>query len=54
VNYKINCSLFSFAEYDLVMDSMDGILLLFGIILLIIAEILSKAQALKEEQELTI
>ena len=53
-DYKINSSLFSFSEYKLVMDYFDGIWLLFGIVVLLIAEILSKALALKEEQELTI
>ncbi len=54
LNYKINASLFSFSEYSLVMDSMDGIWFLFGVVVLLIAEILSKALVLKEEQELTI
>jgi len=53
-NYKINSSLFSFSDYELVMDYFDGIWLLFGVVVLMIAEILSKALALKEEQELTI
>jgi len=54
LNYKINASLFSFSEYSLMMDSMDGIWFLFGVVVLLIAEILSKALVLKEEQELTI
>jgi len=54
LNYKLNASLFSFSEYQLKMDSIDSIWLLFGIVVLLIAEILSKAKVLKEEQELTI
>ncbi len=53
-NYKINSSLFSFSEYKLVMDYFDGIWLLFGIVVLLIAEILAKALILKEDQKLTI
>jgi hypothetical protein len=54
MNYKINCALVSLADYEIVIDCMDGIWLLFGIVVLLIAEILSKALVLKEEQELTI
>lgn len=54
LNYKLNASLFSFSEYQLKMDSIDSIWLLFGIVVVLIAEILSKAKVLKEEQELTI
>ena len=53
-HYKINCSIFSFSEYEIVMDSADDIWLLFGIVVLLAAEVLSKALVLKEEQELTI
>lgn len=51
---KINASLFSFSEYKIVMRSMDVIWLLFGVVVLLFAAILSKAQELKEENELTI
>lgn len=51
---KINASLFSFSEYKIVMDTMDAIWLLFGVVVLLFAEILSKAFVLKEEQELTV
>ena len=54
LNLKINSTLFSFSDYELVMDYMDGIWLLFGIVVLMIAEVLAKALSLKEEQELTI
>jgi hypothetical protein len=54
MDYRINISIFSFTDYKIVMGYMDGIWLLFGIVVLLIAEILSKALALKEEQELTI
>lgn len=54
LNYKKHLSLFSFSEYEIQMDSMDAIWLLFGIVVLLVAEILSRAIALKEEQELTI
>lgn len=54
MDYKINISIFSFSDYKIVMGYTDGIWLLFGIVVLLIAEILSKALALKEEQELTI
>lgn len=54
LSYKSALSLFSFSEYEIQMHSMDAIWLLFGIIVLLVAEILSRAIALKEEQELTI
>lgn len=54
LNHQINCSLFSFSEYELVMELIDPIWLLLGIVVLLIAEIFSKALVLKEEQELTI
>jgi len=52
--HQINCSLFSFSEYEIVIRPFDPIWLLLGIVVLLIAEILSKARVLKEEQELTI
>lgn len=54
MDYKINISIFSFSDYKIAMGYTDGIWLLFGIVVLIIAEILSKALVLKKEQELTI
>ncbi|HLN75052.1 MAG TPA: DUF2975 domain-containing protein [Prolixibacteraceae bacterium] len=54
INYKANASTFKFADYEIGMDSMDAIWLLFSIVVLLVAEILSKALELKEEQELTI
>lgn len=54
LSYKNDLSLFSFSNYEIQMDSMDAIWLLFGIVVLLVAEILSRAIALKEEQELTI
>lgn len=54
ISYKKSLSLFRFSEYEIQMDSMDAIWLLFGIVVLLVAEILSNAIALKEEQELTI
>lgn len=54
ISYKINTSIFSFSEYDINMHSMDAIWLLFGTVVLLIGEILSKALVLKEEQKLTI
>ena len=52
--HPIASSLFRFSQYELVRESMDPIWLFLGIIVLLIAEILSKALFLKEEQELTI
>lgn len=52
--HQINCTLFSFSEYEIVIRPFDPIWLLLGIVVLLIAEILSKARVLKEEQELTI
>lgn len=45
---------FRFSDYEIVAETMDPIWILLGIITFIIAEILSKAVTLKEEQELTI
>jgi membrane protease YdiL (CAAX protease family) len=52
--HQFDCSLFAFSEYELVMESVDPIWLLLGIVTFLIAEILSKALVIKEEQELTI
>lgn len=54
MSHQMDCSLFSFSEYEIVMESADGIWLLFGIVALLIAEIFTKALVIKEEQELTI
>jgi hypothetical protein len=54
MSHQIDCSMFSFSEYEIVMDSMDPIWLLLGIIVLMIAEILSKGLSIRTEQELTI
>lgn len=54
LSYQKALSLFSFSDYEIQMHSMDAIWLLFGIVALLVAEILSRAIALKEEQELTI
>ena len=54
ISYRINNSVFSFAQYDIGMSSTDAIWLLFGVVVLLTAEILSRALAIKEEQELTI
>jgi|GEM_PF-1057087 len=53
-DHQINSSLFSFSDYEIVMGKMDPIWLLLGIISLLVAEVLSKAMLLKEEQDLTI
>lgn len=45
---------FKFSDYEVVAETMDPIWILLSIIAFIIAEILSKAVTLKEEQELTI
>lgn len=45
---------FRFSDYDIVSETMDPIWILLGIIAFMIAEILSKAVSLKEEQELTV
>jgi len=52
--HKITSSFFSFSDYEIVMGKMDPIWLLLGIVSLLMAEVLSKAMAIKEEQELTI
>lgn len=54
VMYKINTTIFNFSGYEIKMESSHGIWLILGIVVLLIAEILSKAISLKEEQELTI
>lgn len=54
LNYHIEYSQFSFSEYEIVMKSMDPIWIFLGIVVLMIAEILSKALIIKEEQELTV
>jgi hypothetical protein len=54
LNYLKNCKLFEFSDYSLKMDSVDAIWLLLGIVVLLIAEIILRGKALKEEQELTI
>lgn len=54
LDHQITCSLFSFLNYKIVMGYVDPIWLLLGIVSLLLAEVLSKAMALKEEQELTI
>lgn len=53
-HYKINCTVFSFSEYEIVMDSVEDIWLLFGIVVLLAAEVILKALVIKEEQEFTI
>lgn len=52
--HKEKSSLFRFSDYEIVSPSMDAIWLMLGIVALMVAEILSKAIVLKEEQELTI
>ena len=52
--HQMSSSLFRFSDYEIVMDSMDPIWLFLGIVVLMIAEILSKGLAIREEQELTI
>lgn len=54
ISYQVASSLFSFSNYEIQIHSMDAIWLLFGIVVLLVAEILSRAIALKEEHELTI
>ena len=54
LNHQIECSQFSFSEYEIVMKSMDPIWIFLGIVVFLIAEILSKALTIKEEQELTV
>lgn len=54
LNFKRNSQLFEFSDYTLKMDSVDAIWLMLGIVVLLIAEIISRGKALKEEQELTI
>lgn len=52
--HQSNCSLFAFSEYNIVVGFVDPLWLLLGIVVLLIAEILSKTLVIKEEQELTI
>ena len=52
--HQIVRSLFRFSDYEIAMGSMDPIWLFLGIVVLLIAEILSKGLAIREEQELTI
>ncbi|HEY3369942.1 MAG TPA: DUF2975 domain-containing protein [Prolixibacteraceae bacterium] len=47
-------SQFYFSNYEIKMGSMDPIWLFLGIVVLLLAEMLSKGLALREEQELTI
>lgn len=54
LNHQIEYSQFRFSDYELVMESMDPIWLFLGIVVFLIAEILSKALTIKEEQELTV
>lgn len=54
LSHREACYLFSFTNYEIVMPVMDPIWLLLGIVSFLMAEILSKAIMLKEEQELTI
>lgn len=51
---QIEYTQFSFSEYEIVMKSMDPIWIFLGIVVFLIAEILSKALTIKEEQELTV
>jgi len=53
IHFEAN-SLFSFSNYKIVMPIMDPIWLLLGIVSFLLAEILSKASLLKEDQDLTI
>jgi len=52
--HQIEYSQFSFSEYEIVMKSIDPIWIFLGIVVFLIAEILSKALTIKEEQELTV
>jgi hypothetical protein len=52
--HQIVSSQFHFSNYEIKMGSMDPIWLFLGIVVLLLAEILSKGLALREEQELTI
>jgi hypothetical protein len=53
-SYETNLLLFDFKEYMLKQEPVDVTLLLLGLVTLIIAEIISKASQIKEDQELTI
>ena len=52
--HQIVSSQFRFSNYEIKMVYMDPIWLFLGIVVLLIAEILSKGLAIREEQELTI
>jgi hypothetical protein len=54
VSYESNLLLFDFKDYTLKQEPVDVTLLLLGLVTLLIAEIISKASQMKEEQELTI
>ena len=52
--HQMASSLFRFSDYEIVMDSMNPIWLFLGIVVLLVAEMLSKGLSIREEQELTI
>jgi hypothetical protein len=54
LSFEINSVLFNFSNYKLVQERPEVLWLLFGIVVLIVAEIISRGSVLKEEQELTI
>jgi hypothetical protein len=54
LEHQISCSLFRFSDYEIAMGKMDPIWLFLGIVVLLLAEVFSKALSLKEDQELTI
>lgn len=53
-HFYIENHLFSFSDFKVNIPVIDNMWLMFGILAFIIAELLSKAKSLKEEQELTI
>ena len=54
ISYRINVSLFDFANYKILREPADMIWLLLGVVLLLFAEILTKGSKIQEEQDLTI
>jgi len=52
--YEIKQELFQFEEYKIIRGKVDGIWLLIGLVMMIIAEMLSRGVEMKKEQELTV
>jgi hypothetical protein len=54
ISYRINVTLFDFADYTIHRESSEMIWLFLGFVLLLFAEILTKGSRIQEEQDLTI